>query len=258
MKGWSGSRLRINLSEGRIEREDLPRDELRSWIGGRGLNAHLLFNESQPGRDPFHPDTPFCLAVGPLTGSCAPCAAIVSVASRSPLLEPHTYAHASMGGHWGAEVKLAGYDPLVSETRAAELGVELKSLEEIFSESDFITLHVPLTPDTHHLINADALRKCKSTAILINTSRGPVVDADALYRALRDGDIAYAALDVTDPEPIAADSPLLTLPNAIVVPHIASASVATRARMAVIAAQNLLAGLRDEPLPAWVNPEVRR
>jgi glyoxylate reductase len=156
-------------------------------------------------------------------------------------------------------MRILYYDPFCrGDPVARELGAEYVSLDTLYTESDFITLHVPLTPDTHHLINADALRKCKSTAILINTSRGPVVDVDALYRALRDGDIAYAALDVTDPEPIAVDSPLLTLPNAIVVPHIASASVATRARMAVIAAQNLLAGLCDEPLPAWVNPEVRR
>jgi len=80
---------------------------------------------------------------------------------------------------------------------------------------------------------------------------------EALYQALKDGDIAYAALDVTDPEPIQVDSPLLTLPNCVVVPHIASASVATRTRMAEIAARNLIAGLRGEPLPAWVNPEVR-
>jgi glyoxylate reductase len=159
----------------------------------------------------------------------------------------------------GFGMRILYYDPFCrGDPVARELGAEYVSLDTLYTESDFITLHVPLTPDTHHLINADALRKCKSTAILINTSRGPVVDGDALYHALRDGDIAYAALDVTDPEPIAVDSPLLTLPNAIVVPHIASASVATRARMAVIAAQNLLAGLRDEPLPAWVNPEVRR
>jgi glyoxylate reductase len=92
--------------------------------------------------------------------------------------------------------------------------------------------------------------------VLVNTSRGPVVDQTALYEALRDGVIFGAALDVTDPEPMRADDPLLTLPNCIVVPHIASATHATRGKMARIAADNILAGLRGEPLPACVNPEV--
>jgi len=96
----------------------------------------------------------------------------------------------------------------------------------------------------------------KRSAILINTSRGPVVDSDALYAALKDGVIAGAALDVTEPEPMAGDHQLLSLPNCLVVPHIASASFATRARMASIAADNLLAGLRHAPLPAFVNPEA--
>ena len=121
-----------------------------------------------------------------------------------------------------------------------------------------VSVHVPLMPETHHLIDAEALRKMKPTAILVNSSRGPVVDPDALYQALKEGDIAYAALDVTEPEPIELDSPLLSLPNCVIVPHIASASVATRGRMAQMAAQNLLAGVRGEPLPAWVNPEVRK
>jgi glyoxylate reductase len=96
----------------------------------------------------------------------------------------------------------------------------------------------------------------KPTAIVVNTSRGPVIDQAALYEALRDGVIGGAGLDVTDPEPMPADDPLLTLPNSVVVPHIASASVATRARMAQMAAANLLAGLRGERLPNCVNPEV--
>jgi glyoxylate reductase len=94
--------------------------------------------------------------------------------------------------------------------------------------------------------------------VLVNTSRGEVVDPDALYQALHEGQIAYAALDVTEPEPLPADHRLLTLPNCIVVPHIASASVATRTKMAVMAAENLLAGLEGERLPNCVNPEVRQ
>lgn len=123
------------------------------------------------------------------------------------------------------------------------MGVGLRcDLEALLAEADFVSLHVPLTADTYHLIDAAALARMKPTAILINTSRGPVVDPDALYDALLSGQIAYAALDVTDPEPLPADHKLLTLPNCLVVPHIASASWATRTRMAVMAAENLLAG----------------
>jgi glyoxylate reductase len=96
----------------------------------------------------------------------------------------------------------------------------------------------------------------KKTAILINTSRGPVVDPKALYEALKDGEIAYAALDVTEPEPIQVDDPLLTLDNIIIVPHMASASRSTRGKMAVMAAENLIAGLKGEMPPNPVNPEV--
>ena len=96
----------------------------------------------------------------------------------------------------------------------------------------------------------------KRNAILINAARGPVVDSDALYAALRDGVIAGAGLDVTEPEPLPGNHPLLTLPNCLVVPHIASASYHTRDEMARIAAENLLAGLQGQPLPAFVNPEA--
>jgi glyoxylate reductase len=136
------------------------------------------------------------------------------------------------------------------------LGATFVPLDTLLAESDFVTLHVNLTPETRHLINAGALARMKSTAVLVNTSRGPVVDQAALYEALRDGAIIGAALDVTDPEPMSADDPLLTLPNCIVVPHIASATHVTRGKMARIAADNILAGLRGEPLPACVNPEV--
>lgn len=129
-------------------------------------------------------------------------------------------------------------------------------MDELLAESDFVSLHTNLTEDTRHLINADALRAMKSTAVLINTSRGPVVDHDALYEALRDGQIFGAGLDVTDPEPLPSDHPLLTLPSCLVVPHIASASVVTRGKMATMAADNLLYGLRGERLPTCVNPEV--
>jgi glyoxylate reductase len=136
------------------------------------------------------------------------------------------------------------------------LGATYVELEELLARSDFVSLHVNLTRETRHLIGAGTLGRMKRTAILVNTSRGPVVDQRALFEALRDGTIAAAGLDVTDPEPIAADDPLLTLENCLVVPHIASASRATRGKMAEMAAANLLAGIRGERLPTPVNPEV--
>jgi phosphoglycerate dehydrogenase-like enzyme len=135
-------------------------------------------------------------------------------------------------------------------------GATFLPLEELLAQSDFVSLHVNLTDVTRHLINADTLRQMKPTAILVNTARGPVVDSMALVDALRDGVIAAAALDVTDPEPMPASHPLVSLPNCLIVPHIASASRATRGKMAAMAAANLLAGVRGERLPTPVNPEV--
>lgn len=136
-----------------------------------------------------------------------------------------------------------------------ELGLEYVELGKLFAESDFITLHTNLTPETHHLIGPEQFKRMKRTCILINTSRGPIVDNMALYEALRDGKIAYAALDVTEPEPIPVDHPLLTLDNIVIAPHIASASVTTRTKMGMMAAENLIAGLKGEPLPNPVNPK---
>lgn len=139
---------------------------------------------------------------------------------------------------------------------AQELGAERRSLEDVLRESDFVSLHAPLTPETLHLINERTFKLMKPSAVLINTARGPMVDPDALYDALINGEIAYAALDVTEPEPIPVDSPLLALDNCLIVPHIASSSVATRTRMAVMAAENLLAGLASKQLPHCANPQV--
>jgi lactate dehydrogenase-like 2-hydroxyacid dehydrogenase len=138
------------------------------------------------------------------------------------------------------------------------VGASFVPLPELLERSDFVSLHVNLTDDTRGLISTDALRRMKATAVLVNTSRGPVVDPRALHLALRDGEIFAAALDVTDPEPIPPDDPLLSLENCLVVPHIASASRATRGKMAEMAAANLLAGVRGERLPTPVNPEVYR
>jgi glyoxylate reductase len=126
-------------------------------------------------------------------------------------------------------------------------------LERLLEESDFVTLHCPLTPATHHLIDAAALRRMRSSAILVNTARGPIVDPAALREALEAGEIAGAALDVTEPEPPALDDPLLAAPNLIVVPHIGSATRAARERMAALAVENLLAGLEGRPLPHQVH-----
>jgi len=138
------------------------------------------------------------------------------------------------------------------------LDVRRASFDELLALSDFVSLHVTLTPETHHLMNAASLARMKPSAILVNAARGAVVDPDALYDALKNGVIAAAALDVTEPEPIPGNHKLLSLPNCLVVPHIASASVATRGKMTDMAAANLLAGIRRQPLPACVNPEVYR
>jgi lactate dehydrogenase-like 2-hydroxyacid dehydrogenase len=149
------------------------------------------------------------------------------------------------------------HDPVELPPEVTEpLGARYAELDDLLRESDFVSLHVNLTDETRGLINADRLSRMKPTAVLVNTARGPVVEPRALEQALRDGVIAAAGLDVTHPEPIPADDPLVSLPNCLIVPHIASASPATRGRMAGMAAENLLAGLRGDRLPTPVNPEV--
>jgi len=134
------------------------------------------------------------------------------------------------------------------------LGATYLPLEELLPRCDFVSIHVNLSEETRGLINAKTLSWMKPTAVLVNTSRGPVVDQPALAEALRGGVIGAAALDVTDPEPIPMDDPLVGLDNCLIVPHIASASRATRAKMAEMAAANLLAGGRGEPLPTPGTP----
>ncbi|MEX1143046.1 MAG: D-glycerate dehydrogenase [Thermoleophilaceae bacterium] len=130
------------------------------------------------------------------------------------------------------------------------------ALDELLDQSDVVTLHCPLTERTRGLIGERALRRMRADAYLVNTARGQVVDTDALRRALAEGWIAGAALDVTDPEPLPADHPLLTAPNLVVAPHLGSASHATREEMADIAVDNLLAGLRGEPMRHCATPAV--
>lgn len=156
----------------------------------------------------------------------------------------------------GFGMKIMYYDVVRQNKAEEELGIQYTALDKVLSESDFITTHTNLTKETHHLIGAKQFAMMKRTCILVNTSRGPIVDNMALYEALRDKKISYAALDVTEPEPMPADHPLLKLDNVIVVPHIASASVATRTKMGLMAADNLIAGLKGEMPPNPVNPEV--
>ena len=129
-------------------------------------------------------------------------------------------------------------------------------LDTLLKESDFVSINVPLTEKTKYLVNADFLAKMKPNAILVNTARGGVLDQNALYHALKTNQIFAAALDVTDPEPLPMDCPLLELENCIIVPHLGSASRKTRDMMSLLAAENLVAGLKGERLPNCVNPEV--
>lgn len=154
----------------------------------------------------------------------------------------------------GFGMRILYHDAFEIPGAAEEFGATRVDMDTLLAESDFVTLHVNLTPETYHMINAEALRKMKSTAILVNAARGSVVDHDALVEGLRAGEIAYAALDVTEPEPLPADHPLVHMSNCIVVPHIASASIATRTKMAMMAAENLIAGVQGRPLPTQVGP----
>jgi glyoxylate reductase len=127
------------------------------------------------------------------------------------------------------------------------------SLEELLERSDYVSLHNPLTPETTNMMSTDQFKLMKKTAILINTTRGPVVDQEALYEALKSGEIAGAALDVTVPEPMPADHPLVTLDNCLIMPHVASATGDTRMKMAMMCVENVLAGLAGDWPPYCVN-----
>ncbi len=152
----------------------------------------------------------------------------------------------------GFDLRVVYYDPM-AEPAFDALPIDLDAL---LRESDFVSLHIPLSQTTRHLVNAEFLSKMKPTAILVNTSRGGMVDQSALYEALKSKRISAAALDVTDPEPLPMNSPLLELENCLIIPHLGSASKHTRDMMSFLAAQNLIAGLKGERLPNCVNPEV--
>lgn len=156
----------------------------------------------------------------------------------------------------GFKMRVLYHDVYRREDLEKDLGVEYRPLEAVLAEADFVSVHTPLTPETKGVIGHSALRRMKKTALLINTARGPVVDTEALVEALQKGEIAGAALDVTDPEPLPADHPLVAMANVIVVPHIASASIQTRTKMAELAVNNLLAGLKGDRPPHLLNPDV--
>jgi glyoxylate reductase len=188
-------------------------------------------------------------------------ALLLAAARRLPEAERAEWRTWEPAGHLGADVhgatlgivghgrigravaeRASGFRMRVLHTRRTPLG-------EILEQADFVTLHVPLTPETHHLIDREALARMKPTAILVNTSRGPVVDQAALIEAVRDGTIAGAALDVTDPEPPPPGDPIRDTPGILVVPHIGSATRTARAKMAELAVENLLAALDGRPMP---------
>jgi glyoxylate reductase len=158
----------------------------------------------------------------------------------------------------GFDMKILYYDVIPRPEMEKELGAKPVNLDELLKESDFVSIHVSLMKETQHLINAEKLRLMKRTAYLINNARGPIVDEKALYRALKEGRIAGAGLDVFEQEPTPVDNPLLKLDNVVVAPHISSASQETRSRMAEIAAENLVAFFEGRKPPNLVNPDVMK
>jgi len=158
----------------------------------------------------------------------------------------------------GFGMKVIYYDVYRDRRFEEELGVTYKSLEEVLREADIVSLHVPLTKDTYHMINEERLRLMKRTAILVNTSRGAVVDTGALVKALREGWIAGAGLDVFEGEPIPPNHPLTAFKNVVLVPHIGSATYEGRHRMAEVVLENLVAFYEGRVPPNLVNPDVVR
>ncbi len=157
-------------------------------------------------------------------------------------------------GGWGMRVLY--HDTYRNEAAERELAAEQVKFDALLAQSDFVSVHTDLNDSTRGMFDAATFRKMKRTAVFINTARGPIMNQRDLAAALRDGVIFAAGLDVTDPEPPVSDDPLLELPNVVIAPHIASATVASRNGMAEIAADNLILGLEGKPLRCWVNPEV--
>ena len=158
----------------------------------------------------------------------------------------------------GFDMKILFYDVIPRPEMEKDFGAKRADLDTVLKESDFVSIHVPLMKETHHLINADRLKLMKKTAYLVNNSRGPVVDEKALYDALKDGKIAGAGLDVFEQEPTPMTNPLLKLDNVVVAPHISSASLETRSRMAEMVAENLIAFFEGKAPPNLVNADVMK
>ena len=156
----------------------------------------------------------------------------------------------------GFEMKVIYYSRTRKPDLEEEYGLEYVEPHRLLSSADFVSLHIPLTPETRHYIGERELRMMKPDSILINLARGPVVDSQALYTALNNKWIRAAALDVIDPEPISPDDPLLTLENLVITPHIGSASVASRRETCMVAARNLVAGIAGQRLEYCANPEL--
>ena len=155
---------------------------------------------------------------------------------------------------WGMKVLYA--DQIPNAPAEKEFGATRVEFDELLAQSDFVSAHVDLNPSTKGMFSTAQFAKMKRTAVFVNTARGPLVDQTALAAALRGGTIFAAGLDVTDPEPLPTSHELYQLPNCVIVPHIASATVETRNAMARLCANNVLAGVKGEALPTWVNPEV--
>ncbi len=156
----------------------------------------------------------------------------------------------------GFGMRLLYHNRTPNDELELDLGAQYRSLDDLLQEADFVVVTVPLGPTTRGMFGAREFALMKDSAVFVNVARGPIVQEDALVAALRAGRPWAAGLDVFEREPIGADHPLLTLPNVVAVPHIGSASIATRTRMATLAAENLVAALTGQPIPTPVNPEV--
>ncbi|MBL7042090.1 MAG: D-glycerate dehydrogenase [Pirellulaceae bacterium] len=154
----------------------------------------------------------------------------------------------------GWDMQVLYHDKHRNEAAEKELDALQVDFDTLLAESDFVSVHTDLNEETHGMFDAAAFAKMKKTAVFVNSARGPIQNQRDLCDALRNGEIFAAGLDVTDPEPVRADDPLVELPNCVLVPHVGSATVSSRNGMAEIAADNLLAGLRGQPLRHWLNP----
>jgi glyoxylate reductase len=206
-----------------------------------------------------------------LTETTADLAFALMLAAARRIREADAYVRAGEWGDWRPDL-LLGHDlhestlgivgfgrigkAVARRAEGFEMTVIHEPLGEVLEKSDFVSLHAPLTPQTRGMIGTAELARMKPTAVLVNTARGPLVDTDALTNALNEGQIAGAALDVTDPEPLPSDHPLLSAPNLTVAPHIGSATHRTREAMADMAVDNLIAALDGERMPHCANPQV--